>query len=90
MRLALDFDDTYTRDPELWDKFIEWAKERGHEVICVTMRYPYEIELDRHQFPKGVEIYATSRSAKYLYLLNKGIHVDVWIDDDPMWLYRNG
>ncbi len=42
MRISLDFDDTYSRDPDLWDSFIESCKQRNHEVYGITMRYPRE------------------------------------------------
>lgn len=29
MKIALDFDDTYTRDPDMWDKFIDLSLSRG-------------------------------------------------------------
>ena len=40
--IGLDYDGTYTVDPDLWLRFVRQAKDRGHEVICVTMRYPEE------------------------------------------------
>lgn len=89
MILALDFDDTYTKDPEMWDEFIKMAEKRGHEVICVTMRYPYEIEWVKDRFPK-IKVISTHRKAKLWYLLTEGIIVDVWIDDSPNWIYQDG
>ncbi len=38
MIICIDYDDTYTRDPSLWDSFISNVKHRNHTVICVTMR----------------------------------------------------
>lgn len=38
MRIAIDYDNTYTRDPEFWDQMIDYGNSRGHEFICVTMR----------------------------------------------------
>ena len=39
MLIALDYDDTFTRDPEGWLNFAKLMKSRGHEIIGVTMRY---------------------------------------------------
>ena len=38
MTIALDYDNTYTRDPDLWDRFITDCGRNGHLVICVTNR----------------------------------------------------
>jgi len=35
---GLDFDDTFTADPELWAMFIREAQAKGHRVYCVTAR----------------------------------------------------
>jgi hypothetical protein len=80
MRVALDYDGTYTRDPELWDEFIKALIHRGHKVICVTMRKPTEtIEMP-------CDIIYTSRAAKQPFLDALDIIIDVWIDDNPCWI----
>jgi len=38
MQIALDYDDTYTKDPSLWVKFIDNARDNGHTVVIVTAR----------------------------------------------------
>jgi len=83
MKIALDYDGTYTEDTELWNRFIELCRDK-HEVICVTMRYPTE-EVD---IP--IPIIYTSRRAKKIYCSAMGIHFDIWIDDSPEWLFKNG
>ena len=80
MKIALDYDGTFTEDPVLWKKFVALAESRGHEVICVTMRYPHE--------PVPVEVPCrviyTSRKAKAI-----AVNMDVWIDDSPRWLLQD-
>ena len=34
--IAIDFDDTFSADPELWTAFILNAQQRGHKIICVS------------------------------------------------------
>ena len=49
MNIALDYDNTYTLDSDLWDVFIKLLAMRGHTVYIVTMRYvtqPIEPILD--------------------------------------------
>lgn len=80
MRIALDYDGTYTNDPELWEQFIANARARGHEVVCVTMRRPAEA------LTMGIDVYYTARRAKKLFMMELGVLVDVWIDDMPEFL----
>jgi hypothetical protein len=80
--IGIDFDDTYSRDPELWDAFIASAKARGHKVVCVTCR-PETLENVQECDIPGVLTYCTSMSPKEWYMREKGIEVDVWIDDCP-------
>ena len=41
MKIALDYDKTFTTDMRMWRAFIDLAKAYGHEVVCVTMRHPH-------------------------------------------------
>jgi hypothetical protein len=85
MIIALDYDGTFTADPELWQHFIRDATERGHKVVCVTMRYPDEPIGDMD----GVsEIIYTSREAKGPFMAALGRLMDVWIDDKPHWIFQ--
>ena len=78
MRIALDYDKTYTEDPALWERFIKDAERSGHSVTIVTMRRPDETLTVDHP------IVYTSRQAKSKYF-----KADVWIDDSPHWVYQD-
>lgn len=86
MRLALDYDKTYTLDKEFWQKFIESAQRCGHEVIICTIRHP---ELDWHPDFKELAVwydtktYFTDGWPKKQFMENEGVVIDVWIDDNP-------
>ena len=82
MIIALDYDDTYDRDPGLWNHLIELATARGHGVIIVTMRYEHE-PIEMALAGVDVPIFYTGRQAKAPYMASLGIDVHVWIDDDP-------
>jgi hypothetical protein len=86
MIIALDYDDTYTEDPEGWDAVVNLLESRGHEFICVTMRYesePIEIGVD-------CVIYYTGRRAKITWLKENGVPPpDIWIDDCPHFLFTD-
>lgn len=91
MNIALDYDGTYTADPELWLSFIRAAQERGHLVAVVTMRYPSECtpeHMDPRLLALGLPMLATSRKAKRpaweVYAASNGLPpLHVWIDDNP-------
>lgn len=80
MLIALDYDDTYTRNPVFWNKYIALCKSSGHDVICCTMRYPSEsVELP-------IPVHYTSRQQKREYLQRLEIFPHVWIDDTPEFI----
>jgi hypothetical protein len=84
MLIALDYDGTYTADLLLWDEFIVMANGRGHKVVIATMRYSHEpIEV-------GCPVIYTERQAKLPYLNALGIKPDIWIDDNPHYLFEAG
>ena len=80
MLIALDYDDTYTRDPVFWDRFLQMAASSGHRVICLTMRYPEEA------VTLPCDVFYTSRKAKKPYAADLMLHVDIWIDDAPHFI----
>lgn len=86
--IAIDYDDTYTLDPDLWDAWIAIAKHRGHTVVCVTAR-PFTQENVAICKINGVQTFFTNLSAKDWYMQNKHfIKVDVWIDDHPQGVHQ--
>lgn len=84
---ALDYDGTYTRDPDLWLEFIRIAQARGHEVLIATMRTFEETQDMCERLTELVhQIVPTSRSAKQPFLAAYGIKPHIWIDDQPHFL----
>jgi hypothetical protein len=86
MKIALDYDDTYTQDPLLWNWFVQQAQDRGHEVFCVTARD--EKNLDDVTFTLGRllppgHVIACGHKPKRGVTQSLGIKIDVWIDDMP-------
>ena len=87
MKIALDFDSTYTLDPDSWNKFIETFKNAGHQIYCVTMRYDNDDErrdVVNSLHGKVDNIIFTGRKSKLEYVASRGIKIDVWIDDNPL------
>lgn len=90
MLIALDYDETYTVDPEFWDLMIALAIQRGHSVICATMRHEHEGADIVADLGKKVEaIIFTGRKAKHEFVQQRGFYPSVWIDDSPHWLFQD-
>jgi hydroxymethylpyrimidine pyrophosphatase-like HAD family hydrolase len=90
MLLALDYDETYTRDPIFWDAMIKLAIQRGHSVICATMRHESEgAEVIRDLGDQVETIIFTGRKAKFGAVYAAGYMPSVWIDDSPHWIHTD-
>jgi hypothetical protein len=90
MLIALDYDETYTKDPIFWDQVISLATSRGHSVICTTMRYRSEgEEVIRDLSGKVENIIFTERNAKQEFVNNCGYMPSVWIDDNPSFIVND-
>lgn len=86
MNISLDFDNTYTADPPLWDVFIDYCRVRGHTVYVVTARAPEQGREVMQSVGTRVgesNVYFTSLQSKRRYMQARGIKIDVWIDDMP-------
>jgi hypothetical protein len=88
MLIAIDFDETLTRDSQLWAQFIATAESLGHRCICITARRQTEdnIEsIDEWMRMHGVSlpVYFTGLASKVEHAKKIGLEVDIWIDDDP-------
>jgi hypothetical protein len=87
MILAIDFDETYTRDPQLWDGFVSAAMAKGHRIFCVSARHERQMGEVRDTIGRliGVEsCFGTGGAPKRRFMAEiADTHVDVWIDDAP-------
>lgn len=88
--ICIDYDGTFSAIPELLTDLIVGAKKAGHRVICATMRYEYEGKEVLESIGKLCEVIFTSRKAKLAFLKELGIEPNIWIDDLPMFLFRDG
>lgn len=88
MNIALDFDDTFTADPELWADFVNVAKGRGHIIYCVTARRNTaeniaEITAQFTEYMIDIPIIFSNLKSKLQTVQEYGIRIDIWIDDAP-------
>jgi FMN phosphatase YigB (HAD superfamily) len=83
--ISIDYDDTYSADPNLWWGFILAAKNRGHRVIVVTNRdrtQQREVLTALADVPVDDVIFA-GPSPKRRAAVASGWYPDIWIDDRP-------
>jgi isopentenyl diphosphate isomerase/L-lactate dehydrogenase-like FMN-dependent dehydrogenase len=83
MIVAMDYDDTFDKDPVMWGNCMTLMKAAGHTVLCVTMRYDTEEE----RIGMDVPVFYTGRRAKRAFMQRANIFVDVWIDDNPEFVH---
>jgi len=95
LAFAVDFDGTFTKAPETFRAIISSLKEKGHLVYIVTRRPTLEVgdwpsysqaeQRRQVEFAIGdlAPIIFTYGFFKKAYVEEQGIHIDIWIDDDP-------
>lgn len=84
MKIALDWDDTCTRNLPFWRSFVDMCRRGDVDVRVVTMRRPAEVDDKMESF--GIPIYFTSRQQKRPHM-DKGLwYPDIWIDDSPEFI----
>jgi hypothetical protein len=86
MNIALDYDDTFTRDPAVWSAFVKDASCSGHDIRFVTFRSEgaggnEDILADAYNL--AIPVIFTSGRRKRLHCYELGFIVHVWIDDMP-------
>ena len=85
MIIALDYDNTYSLDPNTWNAFISLFQANGHRVIGVTLRS----KCPDNSFPVGLEVICCAYKAKRQACLLAGAKIDVWIDDQPEFIEKD-
>ena len=80
MIVSLDYDDTYTKDKELWNLFIRKCKASGYHVEFVTLRSEngnnLDITLDAAEMDISIT-FCNGRQKAEMF------EADIWIDDMP-------
>lgn len=92
MKIAIDYDKTYTADPELWNNFITMCLNMGHTPFICTYRDDRYDKTDDLIFLEqdDVEVVYTRGVAKKWWCEQFGPgNVDIWIDDKPERIFQN-
>jgi len=90
MRIAIDYDDTFTADPRAWREVIAVLQSRGHEVICVSARFKIFENQRELEDATGLRVILCNHNVKIDVVRKAGLHVDIWIDDQPQWINPEG
>lgn len=85
MRIALDFDGTFTADVRFWSNFVLAARQNDDDVYIVTFRSPDQSHEILDWLGQGYAsgVYYTSGEKKRKFMNDRNIDIDIWIDDQP-------
>src|SRR5690606_23795431 len=92
MKIAIDYDGTWTEDPAFWRDFIASARRAGHECRIVTYRddrFDRTPELAALEAEVGVIYTRGIAKRRYCNHFGEGFVPDVWVDDTPEALLQN-
>lgn len=87
IKIALDFDETYTVHPEMWDSIISLMQASGCDVRFVTFRYenaPANDDILAAAERIGIKIIFCNYFQKAQVCAIHGWSPDIWIDDMPI------
>lgn len=87
MKIALDYDDTYSKAPGLWDRFIALAEDFDHDVRIVTARHHTLDKINKRFFIPV--IYCNGVAKQWWCHHYEDFDPDVWIDDKPKSITEN-
>lgn len=89
MKIALDYDRTYTLDPAFWEEFANLCDNFGHEVRIVTARHPTHDSIDE-KVPLFDIVYCNGVAKRFVCHHVEYWDPDIWIDDKPESIIQNG
>lgn len=85
MLFAVDYNNTWSKDPEFFRALIRMMRGHGHEAVLVTSRSPDGVLAQEVEDMAGdvIPIVFADDHWKREAALEAGYDVDVWIDDRP-------
>lgn len=84
MNIGLDFDGTFTEDPESWHVFIDLFKNKGHSIFLITMRHPEEANRAMKDLSKKIPVVFTGRKAKQAFV-GDNFKAHFWKEETKKW-----
>lgn len=89
MKIAIDYDFTFTLDPEFWMWFIIDAIDSGHDPKIVTSRSPTLDNIDDIFENICDVIYCDGVAKRFVCHHFENWDPDIWIDDKPSAVDNN-
>ena len=86
MIIAIDYDNTYTAAPDMWNETIKLFQSAGHTVICVTARPEVMGQPVLDSVGKLIPVIFAGAEWKREAAKKRGYNVNVWIDDSPEYI----
>ena len=80
---AIDYDATWTVDPEAFRAFAALLRRRGHRVLLVTARVSGHAEVELETGAHVDRVIFSGAELKRVTCERLGEKVGVWIDDNP-------
>jgi hypothetical protein len=97
MTICIDFDQTYSRNPAMWDQLLEAAEIAQVEVICISRRddTPENRQTIRAAFGDDFTVLSAlilcgPNTQKQDAAKAAGFAVDIWIDNTPETILSAG
>lgn len=87
--IALDYDDTFTLDPEAWHTAMWQLRKAGFTIVGCTFRNRAQLVPDSLFKDVCHSIVYTAGKAKEDAMRKRGYEVAVWIDDNPKWVFND-
>jgi len=91
LNIALDWDDTFTADPEGFKAIIRCFQSLGHSVIIVTLRDNQDTDdrMSELRDKYGVEVIFCAGQSKERIIRELGLQINIWIDDNPRYIVND-
>lgn len=87
MKIMIDWDGTFTANPQLFSGFISLAEAHGADCFIVTARNP-ENPIDLPEEHSNIMVVYTSGQAKIDYCRNElDLSFDIFIEDKPARIF---
>ncbi|PNX48613.1 MAG: hypothetical protein BV456_09605 [Thermoplasmata archaeon M8B2D] len=81
--VALDYDDTYTLSPNMWNEILKIFNDYNYHIYIITYRQSTAFEDMVKDIPFIFDTIFTNGNAKQKYCKDCDINIDIWIDDSP-------
>lgn len=91
LKIALDYDDTFTSDKPMWANIVSFMKSNGCDVRFVTARFESTDKYSNEDILQdsdrlNLPIIFCNGKPKEDVTNRVGFKVNIWIDDHPLWI----